>query len=281
MDLSRLQVSGKSAWLGHAPFTYWLVGQIRPKKIVELGTHYGDSYFTFCSAITEFGLDTKAFAIDGWLGDGHVGEYGNEVFDYVANHNDLHYKEFSSLIRSRFSDAIQNFEKESIDILHIDGFHTYEAVSEDLRSWLPKVSRNGIVLLHDTHERKLDFGVHMLWDEIKLEYPNHVEFSHSHGLGVFCKSDDPNLTQLIEGFWGSNWRVIIPSYGSALERLSASTGEFMNAIEKTSSLLQERSERIGLLGLELQKIHLSRSWQITAPLRALSSQLMRISNRQG
>ena len=30
-----------SAWLTHAPFAFWLVDVLRPRSIVELGTHHG------------------------------------------------------------------------------------------------------------------------------------------------------------------------------------------------------------------------------------------------
>ncbi len=38
---SRLGVP--SAWYGHVPFGYWLLGQARPRVVVELGTHAGVS----------------------------------------------------------------------------------------------------------------------------------------------------------------------------------------------------------------------------------------------
>lgn len=37
-----------------------------------------------------------------------------------------------------------------IDLLFIDGDHRYEAVSEDVRLWVPHVARNGIIVFDDT-----------------------------------------------------------------------------------------------------------------------------------
>ena len=90
--------------------------------------------------------------------------------DFRAHHDPL-YAGFSSLLRSTFDDALGSFDDGTIDLLHIDGYHTYEAVSHDFEAWLPKVSRQGIVLFHDIVERRRDFGVWRLWHEVRAKYP--------------------------------------------------------------------------------------------------------------
>jgi hypothetical protein len=186
------------SWSGHLAFASDLIVAAQPSLIVELGTHWGESYFTFCQTVEEHGLSCLCYAVDHWLGDEHAGRYGEEVFDEVSQYNDRYYKQFSYLLRSSFDDALSQFAAGSIDLLHIDGLHTYEAVRHDFTSWLPKVSKGGIILLHDICPKHQDFGVWQLWNEIKAEFPDTFEFHHSWGLGVVGKERAPRRSPLFE-----------------------------------------------------------------------------------
>lgn len=195
------------SWTGHLAFANDLITAIRPRLIVELGTHWGESYFTFCQTVQEQHLSCLCYAVDHWEGDEHAGKYGEEVFDEVTTYNNRYYRQFSYLLRRSFNDALSQFEDESIDLLHIDGLHTYEAVARDFRSWLPKVSKGGIILLHDICPRHEDFGVWRLWNDIKAEFPDAFEFHHSWGLGVVAKDRIDRSSPLIELLFDSSLPV--------------------------------------------------------------------------
>jgi hypothetical protein len=118
-------------WIGHIPFMCWFLKELKPKIFVELGTHSGNSYFSACQLVKESKLKTKCFAVDTWEGDEQSGYYGNQVFEQVSSNNIANYQEFSKLMRMKFDDAVLHFKDQSIDLLHIDGLHTYEAVHHD------------------------------------------------------------------------------------------------------------------------------------------------------
>ncbi len=174
-------------WSGHRYFADMLVREYRPEKLVELGTHYGVSFFAFCQAVAEAELNTQCYAIDSWQGEEHAGFYSHDVYDFVEAYTKEHYAPFAHLLRTYFDDAVNDFAEASIDILHIDGFHSYEAVKHDFETWLPKVKPGGIVLFHDACVFQADFGVHTFWSEIEKDSSETRLFTHSNGLGVWRK----------------------------------------------------------------------------------------------
>ena len=53
-------------WSGHRQFGYDLVTYYQPDCMVELGSHYGCSAFTFMQAIKDNNYNTKICAVDLW-----------------------------------------------------------------------------------------------------------------------------------------------------------------------------------------------------------------------
>lgn len=183
------------SWLEHIPFAFWIVDVLRPTVFVELGTQSGNSYASFAQAIQHLGLPTAAYAIDTWQGDPQAGFYNADVFAEWAGYHDRHYSAFSRLIRSTFEEAVQHFSDGSIDLLHIDGYHTYTSASADFERWRPKLSRRGAILIHDINVREQDFGAWRLWEELKAQSPS-FEFLHGHGLGVVAAG--PDLSEALQ-----------------------------------------------------------------------------------
>jgi hypothetical protein len=176
-------VTEPEAWAGHIPFAFWIVDSLRPRLLVELGTHSGNSYLAFCQAVQGLGLSTACFAVDTWMGDAQSGLYGEEVFVELSRYHDHRYGAFSRLVRATFDEAVQYFSDGSVDLLHVDGLHTYETVRHDFDTWRPKLSERAVVLLHDINVREREFGVWRLWEELRARHP-HFAFLHAHGLGV-------------------------------------------------------------------------------------------------
>ena len=203
-----------SAWFEHGPFAFWLVDVLKPQHVTELGTHTGFSYFCLCQAVKRLSLQTKCSAIDTWKGDEHAGFYGDEIFEGVAYRNEK-YKSFSTLIRATFDDALKKFAPKSIDLLHIDGRHFYDDVKYDYESWLPKLTDNAVVLLHDTQVRERDFGVWRLFEILKSKHKS-FEFTNGYGLGVVIPNKAPKPLECLFNESRHEIQKIFSVLGSAI-----------------------------------------------------------------
>ncbi len=202
-------------WFGHRWFVYDLMHYRAPETVVELGTHYGPSFFAMCQAVKDAGLPTQLHAVDTWEGDPHAGSYGPEVF---ATFERVLREAYASvpvtLHRMLFSEALDQFADESVDLLHIDGFHSYEAVQGDFESWLPKLAANGIVLIHDVAP-ETGYGSADYWTELSAQHPGFA-FPHAHGLGVLLPKGMEGFEYLFSEEF-ARWRGYYPDH--ALRRL--------------------------------------------------------------
>ncbi|PYM08627.1 MAG: hypothetical protein DMF15_08200 [Verrucomicrobia bacterium] len=188
------------AWSMHLPFAWDLIAEFKPRVFVELGVYKGESYFGFCQSVAEHGLATRCYGVDTWRGDIHMGSYGPEIGGEVEQYN-RRYSSFSKLLKMTFDEALSDFADDTIDLLHIDGGHQYEEVKHDFESWLPKLSKRSIVLLHDVTVKEADFGVWRLWQEIARK-GNSFVFQFGHGLGLWkrnlvSKEDSPFIQDLL------------------------------------------------------------------------------------
>jgi hypothetical protein len=269
-----------SAWIGHAPFMKFLIRELKPKVFVELGTHNGFSYFVGCQSIQELNLQTKTFAVDHWLGDSHAGKFNESVYQLVSKVNN-EYSNFSTLLKMTFSEARAHFENHTVDLLHIDGYHTYEAVKEDFETWLPKVAKNGVIILHDIHVRHADFGVFRFWEEIKKEYET-IEFVGTYGLGVIFLGNSENsaLAKIrefskngdlspIQGVFACLSDVVIQNFR---EVENSHLRQQINTFNSELDLLQLQIDKTAR---ELSILVHSKSWRWTAPLRNFMSKFRR------
>lgn len=188
-----------TAWGGHIPFMFCLMALLRPRSYVELGTHYGASFFAVCQAIEEYKIDCHPVAIDLWLGDKHAGYYQEDVYSAFKSIHQNKYGGVGAALRKDFNEAAKDFKPKSIDLIHIDGLHTYEAVKNDYETWLTKASENGVLLFHDTAVHERGFGVWKLWDEIKVKHTS-FNFTHTHGLGIVAlgSADTNPVVALLE-----------------------------------------------------------------------------------
>lgn len=116
--------------------------------IVEVGAWLGKSSSYMC----DNGGDRNIIIIDSWEGSpneintNHKLATQTDIYEiFKENMGDRNYKS----IRGFSTDVAKQFDDESIDSIFIDATHTYDAVKEDIKAWLPKVKHDGLIGGHD------------------------------------------------------------------------------------------------------------------------------------
>jgi hypothetical protein len=240
------------AWQEHIPFAMLLVELLRPKVLVELGVHKGDSYLAFCQAVAACKSDTACYGVDTWKGDAHAGFYGDEVLTELRRHHDSEYGKFSRLVQGTFDEAATYFPDGSVDLLHIDGLHTYQAVSHDWEVWKPKLKPDAVVLFHDVNVRENGFGVWKFWQELSAGKP-HLTFKHGHGLGVLAMGEvPPELAELLraEGSAAAALEAFFFAVGRritdyvALQRLSVHAVQLEQLLQERQKLREKEAREL-------------------------------------
>lgn len=120
--------------------------------IVECGAWLGRSSAFLCDIAKK---DHKIFIIDHWLGS----EDERETFHIAATYEDLYSRFLENMgdrnftpLKGDATELSKQFEDNSIDLVIIDMEHTYEAVKNDIRTWLPKVKDGGYLIGDDYNE---------------------------------------------------------------------------------------------------------------------------------
>ena len=194
-DTYNLEMMKYSPWSGHRLFAYDYICSMKPDRIVELGSYYGCSAFSFLQALKDNNMQSAFWAVDTWEGDSFTeNDYTENIYQaYREIQNKCFEKQNAHMLRMTFDEAYEKFEDHTIDLLHIDGSHTYEDVKHDFLKWKDRVRQDGVIFFHDVGEDDLygkKMGSHIFWEELKKEYPNTLEFPFSFGLGILFFDKD-------------------------------------------------------------------------------------------
>lgn len=169
-----------SAWSGHFYFATQLVKILNPQVTVDLGVDFGFSLFSL--AYQNAGI---TYGIDWFEGDSQAGfrdtfEYCNDLKNRLTERYPV---SEVKIIKGDFEDVAKTWYR-PIDILHIDGLHTYEAVKKDYQNWAKHVHQNGVIMFHDV---ETFVGVATFFDQLD---GYKIIRRGSCGLGLLTKSEE-------------------------------------------------------------------------------------------
>lgn len=118
-------------------------------RMIEIGSYVGESTCIFAEHFKE------VTSIDPFLNDYDVNDIAcyymdfNKVYNFFLK-NTKSYKNIR-LIKKTSDDAIFDLMGETFDFIYIDGLHTYEQVSLDIKNYKPLIKKGGFIGGHDYH----------------------------------------------------------------------------------------------------------------------------------
>jgi cephalosporin hydroxylase len=174
-----------------------LAAQASPQYICEIGTARGGTSFLFGQSLPS----TKhMISVDLMV------KNKNKLSLYVKPARQISFVDGSSYDLATI-DRVENIlAGNQLDLLFIDGDHTYEGVTKDFLGYRHLVKSGGIIGFHDivpdytTRYGKKTYsdsgGVPILWDRLKQLYSEHHEFiedRNQDGLGIGAIVYDANV----------------------------------------------------------------------------------------
>jgi predicted O-methyltransferase YrrM len=162
------------------PFISFLRGQ-ELRTVVEIGTYRGGTLWLWCQLAK---ANAKIVSIDlpgGAFGGGYDKAEAEGLRKFARPGQELRLLAADSHDPRTLQQVKEILGSAPIDMLFIDGDHTYEGVRRDYEMYAPLVRRGGVVAFHDVlpHTDAADCEVDVYWNELKGHVPRHFEFTEA------------------------------------------------------------------------------------------------------
>lgn len=169
-----------------------IVEEVKPKVVVEIGTNTGGTFFVF-TKLADPEAQLVSIDLPGGKGGGGYPDYKQDFFrSFGRSKQNLNFIKADSQLSSTYEQLKGILGGKEIDLLFIDGDHSYNGVKKDFEMYSPLVKDEGLVAFHDIkyypdeHWIKVD----KFWAEIKGQYQYYEYFDDSvnwGGIGLIVK----------------------------------------------------------------------------------------------
>lgn len=142
-------------------------------NVMEIGTRWGGTLATHCRLAK---LDGTVVSLD-WHPHEDGAEKRARLSHVACGNQNLHFVWGNSHAPESLAAVEQILQGQKLDLLFIDGDHTYDGVKQDFQMYRHLVRDGGVIAFHDIADCITDpeVGVPRFWNEIKSSYP-HEEF---------------------------------------------------------------------------------------------------------
>jgi predicted O-methyltransferase YrrM len=155
-------------------FAYIVQGR-KPKAFLEIGTRNGGMFFVLCRLSDPQAIVISLDLPGGKFGGGYTAFQIPVMWRMKKTGQQLHLLRTDSHRAETKTRTQRALNGSQLDLLFIDGDHTYEGVRKDFEMYSPLVRPGGLIAFHDIVEiAEPDFGVPKFWNEVKTRY-THTE----------------------------------------------------------------------------------------------------------
>ncbi len=188
-EIARSSLSNKK----QGRLLFHLVNLFQPQKILEFGTSLGISTAYLASAKR----NAQVLTIEGNL---EVQKKADQIFDNLGLTN-IHciHAIFDEYILSSDFQKIQN-----IDMVYIDGNHTYTATKKYFEAIFPKLSTQAIIIIDDIYWSK---EMTRIWQELKNNSAKNLMIDIFELGIIFINSSSTPLDITLIEFWKKPWKI--------------------------------------------------------------------------
>ena len=165
-----------------------LIDKIKPKIIMEIGTFNGGSLFVFSKMLSDNGhIISLDFPGRFFFGIPYIklDKYIYKNFVNKTQKIDILIGDSHSL--EKINEVKEKLNSNKLDILFIDGDHSYQGVKQDYENYRSLVKKDGLIIFHDILPGN-QYGVDVFWDEVKQnkKYYEFIEDKNqiSYGIGI-------------------------------------------------------------------------------------------------
>jgi predicted O-methyltransferase YrrM len=166
------------------------VRALNPLRVLEIGTAKGGTLFLWTQLAQWNATIVSIDLPHGNFGGGYTRRRGLLYRRFAAKTQKLHLLRLDSHAESTLRKIEQLFAGSQIDLLFIDGDHTFEGVKRDWELYSSLVRSGGITVFHDVAANYDDTQVKRLWDSIKGGFRNREYVANpggKYGIGVLVK----------------------------------------------------------------------------------------------
>lgn len=167
--------------------------------ILEIGTASGGSLFLLSKLLSKNGTIISIDLPEGLFGGGYPSYKPGFYKSFVEGDQKMHLLRGDSHANETYNSLKELLGDVKVDLLFIDGDHSYEGVKRDFNIYREIVAEGGIIMLHDVAPHKKDSlcKVNLFWEELKPEFEGATEFIENWnqnwaGIGVVYNSRKNN-----------------------------------------------------------------------------------------